>query len=199
MTMGAEVWGPALIQAAGSIGGGFLSGRGGSGKESKLQKTQRHLIDQLIASLTGDGPFSHLFNADEESFQKSFVDPAKKLFSNQIAPQIQQQFIASGQQRGTGLDDTLTRAGVDLDSILNQHMYQYMQDAQNRSMGAINSILGGGAGAPTNPSNSQNLMSSLGGYLSSQGFADTAANLFKPSAGPAKTPNDGRKGFEPTT
>src|SRR3954471_24933150 len=111
MTFGAEIWGPPLISAAASAGASWLGGQGSAPKETKMQKTQRKLVDQLIASLSGSGPFSDLFNSDESVFQKSFVDPAKSLFNNQIAPQIQQQFIASGQQRGSGLDDQLLRAG----------------------------------------------------------------------------------------
>lgn len=195
MTFGAEIWGPALIQAAGSVGSGWLAGRGQANKETKMQKTQRKLVDQLIASLTGQGAFSDLFNADEGAFQKSFVEPAQAMFRNQIAPQIQQQYIASGQQRGTGLDDTLTRAGVDLDSLLNQHMYQFQQDALNRKQGTINSILGAGSGAQNSPTGTQDIMSGLSGYLSSQGFADTASNLFKKPVGSGAA-EPARKGFE---
>lgn len=192
MTYGAEIWGPALLGAAGSIGSGWLSGQSQAPKETKMQKTQRKLVDQLIASLTGQGAYSDLFNADESTFQKSFVEPAQKMFQNQIAPQIQQQYIASGQQRGTGLDDTLTRAGVDLDSLLNQQMYQFQQDAMNRKQNSINSILGSGSGAQNTPSGSQDIMSALSGYLSSPGFADTTANIFKKQ--PSEQPQ--RKGFE---
>src|ERR1044072_7152085 len=110
------------LTAAGSIGGGFLAGRGSASPETKMQKTQRKLVDQLLASLGGEGPDANLYNADENIFQKSFVEPALSKFNYQIAPQIQQQYIQSGQQRGTGLEDQLLRAGVDLDALLNQHM-----------------------------------------------------------------------------
>lgn len=193
MTFGAEIWGPALIQAAGSIGSGYLAGQGAAGQETKMQRTQRKLVDKLIASLSGEGPFSDLFKTDEGAFQKSFVEPAQAMFRNQIAPQIQQQYIANGQQRGTGLDDTLTRAGVDLDSLLNQHMYQFQQDALNRKQGTINSILGSGSGAPNSTTGGQDALSGLSGYLSSQGFADTTANLFKKTP---ETVKPERKGFE---
>lgn len=199
MTYGAEIWGPPLIQAAGSVAGGVLAG--GSNKETKMEKTKRKLVDQLLASLDGQGPYADLYNTDPEAFQKSFVEPAQTMFRNQIAPQIQQQYIASGQQRGTGLDDTLTRAGVDLDSMLNSYMYQSQQDALNRKHGTINSILNQGAGAQNTPSTGQNAMSALSGYLSSQGFADTTQDLFKTnnSSASSTAPNAAtpRKGFEP--
>lgn len=194
MTFGAEIWGPALISAAGSIGGGLLSGSGVP-KETKMQRTQRKLVDKLISSLTGDGPFTDLFNADENAFQKSFVEPAQSLFRNKIAPQIQQEYIAGGQQRGTGLDDTLTRAGVDLDALLNQHMYQFQQDAMNRKQNSINSILGSGSGAAQQPSTGQNLMNSAAGFLSSDAFKDFSKGLFKnPTLDQPQ-----RKGYEPDT
>lgn len=193
MTFGAEIWGPALIQAAGSIGGGLLSG--GGNQETKMQRTQRKLVDKLISSLTGDGPFSDLFSADENTFQKSFVEPAQSMFRNKIAPQIQQEYIANGQQRGTGLDDTLTRAGVDLDALLNQHMYQFQQDAMNRKQGSINSILGSGSGAAPQASTGQNLMNSAAGFLSSDSFKDFSKDLFKNSS--VNEPQ--RKGYETDT
>lgn len=197
MTFGAEIWGPALIQAAGSIGGGLLSGQGSKSKESKMERTKRKLVDQLIASLGGDGPFSDLFASDEAAFQKSFVDPAKSMFKNQIAPQIQQSYIASGQQRGTGLDDALMRAGVDLDQMLNQQYYGFTQDALGRKQNAIGNILGQPNGTPPNSSTGQDVMSSISGYLSSPGFADTTAGLFKkPPTAASAAPTPPRKGFE---
>lgn len=199
MTFGAEIWGPPLIGAAGSALGGFLGGGSSVPKETKMQKTQRKLVDQLIASLSGEGPFSGLYSADQESFNKSFVEPAQAMFRNQIAPQIQQQYIASGQQRGSGLDDQLLRAGVDLDSMLNQHLMDYQQGALNRQQNTIGSILGGGQGAAQQPSTGQNIMSSLGGYLSSPGFSDSVSGFFKNnSTAPSTNANAAppRKGFE---
>lgn len=192
MTFGAEIWGPALIGAAGSIAGGFLGGQGSKPKETKMEKTKRKLVDQLLASLSGQGPYSGLYQTDEAAFQKSFVDPAKSIFSNQIAPQIQQQYIASGQQRGTGLDDQLLRAGVDLDQLLNQNYLQFQNQGRDRMQNTINSILGGGAGAPQGPTSGQNLMSATGGYLSSPAFSDLVSGAFK---NPPQQPQQ-RKGFE---
>lgn len=207
MTFGAEIWGPPLIAA----GASWLSGMGGGGtpKETKMQKTQRKLVDQLINSLGGQGPYSSLYSTDEGAFQKSFVEPAQSMFRNQIAPQIQQQYIASGQQRGTGLEDQLLRAGVDLDSMLNQYLYQSQQDALNRQQSTIGSILGQGAGAPIGPSGGQNILAGLGGGLASPQFGQDFRDLFKDSqstpasglgtAGATTAPNaiPARKGFTP--
>lgn len=193
MTFGAEFWGPPLVAA----GASFLSGQGAAPKETKMQKTQRKLVDKLIASLQGDGPFSDLFAADDETFQRSFVEPAQSLFRNQIAPQIQQQYIASGQQRGTGLDDALTRAGVDLDAMLNQQMYQFKNDAINRRQGGINAILGSGSGAPNQQTGIQDILSGAGGYFSSPDFSNQFKDYFKkPVNTTANTSEMPRKGFE---
>lgn len=189
---------PSLIGAVGSIASGFLGGEGSKKKESKMQKTNRHFVDQLIASLNGQGPYSDLYNFDQKTFNKSFVEPAQAKFRNQIAPQIQQQYIASGQQRGTGLDDQLLRAGVDLDSMLNQYMYQAQQDAMNRKQSALGAVAGAGGGAASQPSTGQNLMSATGGYLASPEFANMVQGLVPKSntnmPGMPATPPP-RKGF----
>lgn len=185
---------PAAIGAFGSIAGGLLAGQSGGNKETKLQKSKRKLFDQMLASLNGDGPYSDLFNFDEAMFKKSFTDPAINKFKNQISPQIQQQYIASGQQRGTGLEDTLTRAGVDMNSMLDQHLYQAQQDAINRKSGAINGMLNMGDGAQNTPTTGQNLMSSLSGYLASPSFAQNANDIFGKSS--QNTQMMPRKGFE---
>jgi hypothetical protein len=183
-----------------AAGASWLSSRGNANKETKMQKTKRKLVDRLISSLGGNGEFGDLFTTDEDAFQKSFVEPAQAQFRNQTAPQIQQQYIASGQQRGTGLDDTLTRAGVDLDSMLNQYRYQFDQDAKNRKFSAINSITGGSDGAPNQPSATQDVMSGLSGYLTSDNFT----SMFKPNQASSTAPDNypkplNRKGFEPDT
>lgn len=196
---------PAILTAAGSIGGGYLAGRGSQRKESKMERTKRKLVDELLSSLGGQGRFSNLFNMDEAAFQKSYVDPAKAMFKNQIAPGIQQQYIASGQQRGTGLEDQLLRAGVDLDQLLNQAYMQFQEAGKGRASGMINSILGGGSGAPAGTSSGQNLAQAGAGYLSSDAFSEAVKGAFAnktPSGQERAAANQGyqvppRKGYEP--
>lgn len=194
---------PAIIAAGlsalGSIGGGLLSR--GSNQETKMQKQKRELIDELLASVKGGGQYNDLFSSDYNTFQKSYVDPAKSLFKNQIAPQIQQEYIYSGQQRGTGLDDSLTRAGVDMDMLLNQQYGQFQENAQNRKFNTINSILGQGPGAPNQQSFGSSLAQSAGGYLSSEGFQtnlNSIRDLYmnKNNAAPNNAWGQTRKGFE---
>lgn len=192
----------AATTAAGSIGGGYLAGRG-SGQETKTQRTQRKLIDKLIASLGGEGPYSALFDTDENAFQKSFVQPAQSIFRNQIAPQIQQSYIAGGQQRGTGLDDQLLRAGVDLDALLNQNFLQFQSQGKDRMQNTINAILGGGAGGTQGQSPQSSIQNAISGYLSSPGFSDSVSSIFsnRPQQAPTTAPTTQpvvppRKGFE---
>jgi len=158
----------ALITAAGSIGSSILGKQ--KDPETKLQATKRELIDDLLASVKGGGSYNDLFKSDYDSFQKSYVDPAKSIFKNQIAPQIQQSYIATGQQRGTGLDDQLLRAGVDMDMLLNQQYGNYQNEARNRKSNVLNSILGQGAGAPNAITTGEAFQQGTAGYLGSEGF-----------------------------
>ena len=180
---------PAGIAAGGSIIGGMLA-RGGN-KETKTQKTQRHLMDELLKSLDGGGKYGALFQADEGAFNKSFRDPAMARFKNQVAPQIQQSYIASGQQRGTGMEDALMRAGVDMDQMLNEQYMQFQQGAQNRQSNAISGILGAGAGAPNQMGLGEAAGQGLTGYLSGKGFGSDMDRIMKSFDG-----SDQRKGFE---
>lgn len=196
----------ALIGAGVSAGGSILGGYLGkpSSKETKMQKTKRKLVDQLLSSLNGKGPYKDLYNFDENVFNKSFVEPAMAKFRNQVAPQIQQQFISSGQQRGTGLDDQLLRAGVEMDQLLNEHMAGMQEGAQNRKQGTINSILGSGDGAQPGMSSGDAIKQATSGYLSSDSFTKSVDQIMdkytnkgtsQPQAGMNMKPT--RKGYEP--
>lgn len=199
MTFGAEIWGPALISAAGSIGGGLLSRP--SNKETKQQKMSRKVAEELVASLKGNGPYSDLFQRDENAFQKSFVEPSLSRFRNQIAPQIRQQYIATGQQGNSGLEDQLLRAGVDLDQMLNEKYLAFQQGGQDRMSNALNSVLGAGPGAARQMSSGEALGQSVGGYLSSPAFGDAVKGIFgqQPQAQQAMParPTQTPKGFAP--
>ena len=188
-------WGALAGGVIGGAAGGFFGDRG---KPTKRQNQQQELIDQLLASLKGGGAYSDLFNMDEGAFQKSYVEPAKAMFRNQIAPQIQQQYIASGQQRGTGMEDQLSRAGVEMDQLLNQQYAQMQQQAQERKMNTMNYILGSGSGQKDPISNMQAMGQGIGGYMQSDSFQKTSSNIFddlfrKKAAPIAKTEP---KGFE---
>lgn len=162
------------LGAVGSVGGSLL---GGNQKETRTQKQKRELVDDLIASLKGNGSFNDLFQMDEAAFQKSFVDPAKARFSNQTAPQIQQSFISGGQQRGTGLDDTLTRAGVDMDQLLNEQYGNFQNAALNRQQSAIGQILGADPGVQDPLSTGEKLGQGVSGFVAGDAFSELLKNF----------------------
>lgn len=195
----------AAISAAGSAGAAYLNRprQPRQPAETQTQRNKRELVDQLLASIRGQGPYSDLFQANEATFQKSFVDPAKARFKNQIAPQIQQEFIASGQQRGSGLDDTLTRAGVDLDNLLNEHYMKYQQGALDRKQSAMNSILGADTGYQQQPRQDMGnaAIQGLTGYASGRGFGqdiNAILNSFRDNQSESiqDTYRQPRRGFE---
>lgn len=166
----------AMIAGGISSVGGALFG-GGNQKPTQDQLRKQKLIDQLLASVEGYGPYSDLFNLDKEAFQTSYVDPMKQMFSSQIAPQIQQSYIAGGQQRGTGLDDTLTRAGVDMDQMLNQQYASMLQGAQQNKLSALNSLLGAETGIPNETSFWDRLGQGVGGFTQGSAFTNPLQDM----------------------
>jgi len=196
----------ALISGGGAaLGGYFNRQKPQDANPSAMQQTQKDLIDQLLASIKGNGPFSDLFNFNEDTFNKSYLEPAKQMFNSQIAPQIQQSFIANGQQRSTGMENQLTRAGVDMDQLLNQAYGGMQQNAQQNKMNAINSILGMGAGAGSTPGQTGKNAAGQGfsGYLTGEGFGSDIQDILAKFMG-NKNQNQSiqdtyqpqRKGFE---
>lgn len=156
--------GTAIGGAAGGLFGGLFGGNKKS-SETQMQKKQRELVDQLIGSLNGNGPYSNLFTANEADFNKSFREPALANFKNRTAPAIQAQYSggAYGQQReGTGIQDSLARAGVDMDQILNQSWLDYQNKAKDRQYNAMNQILNSGEGAANDPTFAEQFVSGGG-------------------------------------
>jgi len=204
---------PGVGTAIGTAAGGLIGGAAGGffgrekSKETKIQKRQRQLVDEMLGSLNGSGPYADLFNANEADFERSFANPARSRFRNLTAPQIQQRYIASGMQNSTGLEDTLTRAGVDMDSLINQHYLDYVQSARNRKANALGSILGQDRGALPGQSGWDAALQGVGGYLSSDAFGkdfEGILNSFNkgddeydvPSQSLTDTFQPARKGFE---
>lgn len=183
----------ALISAAASVGSSVLGNQGP--KETKIQKQQRRLIDQLIDGLGGQGQFSDLFQTDPEAFKKSFEDPAMAQFQNRTAPGIQQQFIASGLQRGTGLDDSLTRAGVDMQSMLNSEYMKFLQGGLDRKQNILGNILGQGAGVGPGLSTGEAAMQGTAGYLSSDSFSNSLDKILEQYNKPGAQAEPNRPGF----
>jgi hypothetical protein len=160
---------PALIQAAAAAGAGYLSRDKGKSL-SKIEKRKVGLLDQILDAAKGQGPLAGLVAGDEDAFQRSIVQPAQQKFQDVTAPGIQQQFISSRLQRGTGLDDALSRAGIDMDTLMNQQFLEYMNSNKDRMMQLITGALG--ANPPTaTPGRSGLEGSALGltGYIGGEG------------------------------
>jgi len=198
--------GTAVGSGLGGLFGGALGGIFGKKKKTETQTQQQQLIDQLLSSLGGEGPYSSLFSANQADFEKGFAEPARARFQNQTAPQIQQGFIQGGQQRSTGLQDTLTRAGVDMDQLLNEHFLQFQQGKEQNQLNTIQQLLGH-QGTGENQSFGSAAGQGIGGYLSSDNFGqnvgDIFGNIFKqkqPSADSTNAQNQQKKplseGFE---
>lgn len=213
------MWGP-IIGALGALGSAWLSKPDEpkeprremrpppqfTPKESKIERRKRKLIDDLLYSLKNpDGAFSDLYESDEDIFQKYYVDPAKSRFENEIAPSIQRKYIAMGQDYGSGLQDSLTRAGVDMDQLLNQEYMKFQQESLNRRQNTINNILGVPPGpTPQNIpqpqqsnvdySTSGALKQGAAGYLSSDSFRNSIEDMLY-SMNKSQRP-DQRRGFQ---
>jgi hypothetical protein len=110
-------------------------------KKTKVQQMKDMTMDDIMAGIRGEGPYAYLFNLDEDAFKRGVADPAMARFNNEWAPQIQQQYISTGQQRGTGMEDTLARAGVDLHQQINEQYWNAQQQVNQNKLGALNSSL----------------------------------------------------------
>lgn len=115
----------------------FLFGTNARNEEvSRLTGGQQDLLNFIIQQAMGGGQF------DEESFQKSFVDPALKQFESRTAPSIQQKFISAGAGQSSSLEDALTRAGADVQGGLDQKRAELLNQALNRQLQAAGLGLG---------------------------------------------------------
>jgi hypothetical protein len=70
------------------------------------------------------------------------------------------------------MEDTLARAGVDLDQMLNQQYMGFQEKGQDRMMQMIQQVLGAGSGAQPSQTYGSAIGESAGGYLASEGFRD---------------------------
>lgn len=155
------------IGAIGSVASGWFN-RKKKQKDDPTRQGQAQNINNILQGLSGQGPYAHLFKADQNTFQNSYVQPQLDMWNNQIAPQIQQQYIQSGQQKGTGIDDALARSGYDMTRSLNQDYGNFQNSAMNRQMQGISQIGGPQQGAPQDQGNQFN--QALGGYLGGTAF-----------------------------
>lgn len=162
----------------GGLAGGAIGGYLGRKRRlSPMEQKQENMIDELLRSLQGNGQYSDLFNMNEADFNKYYANPMKNRFNNQIMPMIQQGYLATGMQRGTGLDNALARAGMELNDSINQ-MYGQQRDSINANRrNAMNTILGRPAGQQASMSGWQGALEGMKGYLSTPRFGQDMATL----------------------
>lgn len=182
--------------AAGAASNSFTKDKAG-----KPPKFQRKLIDQVLQGLQGTGPFADLFSGGEDAFKKSISDPLLQKFRTQTAPNIQQSFIASGQQRGSPLDVALARGGLDVQGQIDQLFLPFQQQKDAAKQNAINSILGfgvpGGTTGITPLGGAAAGFQSAGGFNTLFDFLNTFGKQGTPSSATASQGFQGgaRKGF----
>jgi len=115
---------------------------GSSPKNKKvdlLTDQQKDLLNNIIQkALSGrDG-----FGFDEDFFNKSFADPALRQFEQRTAPSIQQRFINQGLGSSSSLEDSLIRAGADVQGGIDQKRAELLNQALNRQLQAAGLGLG---------------------------------------------------------
>ncbi|GAF75558.1 unnamed protein product, partial [marine sediment metagenome] len=199
----------AIIAAAATLGSAGVSAYGASKQRKAQEKSnepylrfqdrKNQLIDELLSSLDGTGKYADLFSTDEGAFQKSFVDPAKQMFRDQITPQIQQGSIAGGTQRSTSMDDQLTRAGVDLDQLLNQSYSNFQSEGKDRASNLIGNIFGAPADQPmtAGPNSASLYGSAAGSFFGSDSFTNLIKEFGKkPPTQPGGISDWNRPGFK---
>ncbi len=149
------MFGPWGAAAGGVIGGAI--GLFGSkkkkkkppGKRSTLDPQQQQLYDDYIASISGEGPYSDLYNFDAEGyndvFNKSIARPAYRNFKENIIPGITGHFRSKNLGTSSYTGEALSRAGRDvqenLDALRSQNVFSGQQQAKTNKQNSINSIL----------------------------------------------------------
>lgn len=121
----------------------YLFGKKSKVKTQDLRTEEQKMLQELInEGLTkGTGPLADLFGAfDEEAFKKGVSDPALKNFTENILPQIQEQFIAGNAVQGSGLQRAQVKGATDLQSKLAELMYGAMQKQNENRLGGLGLI-----------------------------------------------------------
>ncbi len=104
---------------------------------------QTQLMKLITDALTsGSGPLADIFGQfNEGEFQKGVVQPGLKNFTENILPQLQEQYVSRNQVGGSGQARAQLKAGTDLQSQFDALRYGAQnQQKQNRISGAQNAI-----------------------------------------------------------
>jgi len=150
-----SIFGP-VGTGLGALTGGLFGLFGSKKKKKKpkqmstLDPQQQALYKDYIASIRGEGPFSGMYNFDDqgynEVFDKTTSRPAYRNFQENIIPSITGQFRSNNLQNSTYAGEALSRAGRDvqenLDAQRSANIFSGQQQANVNKQNAINNILG---------------------------------------------------------
>ncbi len=77
----------------------------------------------------------------EETFQRTYVQPAMQTFQEQIVPGIQQRFVDANAGSSSALNQALSQSAGNLSTALGTQYGQFQQGEQQRQLQAINQFL----------------------------------------------------------
>jgi hypothetical protein len=128
------------LAAAPLIGG--LFGKRRASQTPTLSPQQQEIFSQLQQGLTGQGPLSYLSpQGATQNFQELVADPQLQYFQNRTVPAIQQGFIGNNLGRSSLNQDALIRAGSQVQSNLDQMLFNAQQNAMGRGAGVAQNLL----------------------------------------------------------
>lgn len=118
------------------------------GKSENLSDEQQKAFSELFAGFNPGGLASQIASPENAGnfFDQIVGDPSRKQFSEDILPQIQEQF--AGATSGSGFNRALTRSASDFEGQLSAQKAGFQQDAQNQQLQALMSLLGLNAASP---------------------------------------------------
>lgn len=121
---------------------------GGTKRKEDIQMLTPQMQEMLSSTLSQAGPayqqslqqFLQPLSPEfsEQVFQKSFVDPAKQLFANQLQPQIMQQFGDANAMSSSALNQALAQAASDLSTSMGSQYGQFLQNQQTQQLQGLN-------------------------------------------------------------
>lgn len=209
---GAEVYGGQLTPGASDIQSQVFGAAGDwmseLGQGQDYGRASRGVINRFASgapSMTATAPgavsternqYASPYDAqgDQEYWQKAFVDPAMKQWSERIAPQVQEKFIANNIASSSGANNALSRSAGDMMTNLTGQLAGIMQGnkqtADQRAFSGeenyINRLLGTGEAAADRQMGAQSLNAQLregamGRMGQIPGFEATLKNVEDPT------------------
>ena len=131
------------------MGKTLMGGAKHTGNVSLLTKEQKAGLSQLLGAGLGPGAdalTSVLQGLDpevmEDIFQTRYVDPAMKVFEQQLVPGLQQQFLDVGAGSSSALNQALAQGATDLSTMLGSQYGQFVQGQQQNALGGLGLLSG---------------------------------------------------------